>query len=130
MDLKKFRKKSGQTVLAIQIDLDTDGFTYRKWGDIQRCRAGDWLVLNDGDTYTIDREVFANTYRQQSAGFYEKIAPVWARRAEADGSVQTKEGRSHYKAGDYIVANHPDGSDAWCMRASKFNDMYEPVSES
>ena len=129
MALKKYRKKSGQSVLAIQLDLDTDGFSYRKWGDVQTCKAGDWLVNNNGDTYTVDREVFAATYREVSPGRFEKIMPVWARQAKEDGSVETKEGRSHYEKGDYIVANNEDGSDAWCMDADKFNSMYEPVNE-
>ena len=58
---------------------------------------------------------------------YEKATAIWARVATEDGSVQTKEGRSHYKAGDYIVSNNEDGSDAWCISAAKFNGMYEPV---
>ena len=88
MYLKKYRKKSGQTVLAIQIDLDTDGFSYRKWEDIQRCKAGDWLVNNNGDTYTVDRQVFAETYRKVSPGSYRKVKPVWARLAEEDGRCE------------------------------------------
>ena len=45
--------------------------------------------------------------------------------AEA-GSVKTKEGRSDYKKGDYLVFNNEDGTDAYCMDAVKFESMYEP----
>lgn len=126
MQLKKYKKKARQAIHAIQIDLDLISFNYRKWDDIQTCKSGDWLVENNGDVYTIDQQVFADTYRQTGPASYQKVAPVWARQVDEDGSVKTKEGRSHYRAGDYIVANHEDASDAWCMSPEKFDSMYEP----
>jgi len=54
-----------------------------------------------------------------------KTAPVWAEQAKAPGAVKTKEGQSHYEAGDYLVFNNEDGSDGYCMSASKFEAMYE-----
>jgi len=125
MPFKKYRKKANQAIHAIQVDLDLISFNYRKWGGTQTCKAGDWLVENNGDVYTIDQQVFADTYQLIAPATYQKIAAVWARQADVDGSVETKEGRSHYKSGDYIVANHADGSDAWCIGKQKFHDMYE-----
>ena len=129
MKPQRYIKKPDKPVHAIQIKLDTNGFTYKKWGDRQTCKSGDWLVNNGGDIYTIDQQVFSDTYRQIAPATFQKIAPVWARRADEDGSVKTKEGRSHYRAGDFIVANHEDGSDAWCMSVDKFQDMYEQVED-
>jgi len=40
--------------------------------------------------------------------------------------VATKEGRSHYKAGDYLVSNNEDGTDAYYIAAVQFESMYEP----
>ena len=40
---KKFKKKADSFVVAVQLNLDTDGFTYEKWGAEQRCKKGDWL---------------------------------------------------------------------------------------
>lgn len=57
-------------MVAFQLDLDTDGFTYRKWGAEQRCKRGDWLVDNGGDCYTVGAEAFARTYRRVSPGAY------------------------------------------------------------
>ena len=122
---RRYRKKSDRFVLAIQLDLDTDGFKYRKWGAQQLCKPGDWLVDNGGDIYTIDRDVFAKTYRRLGPGRYVKITPVWAEVAETDGVVETKEGRSHYRKADYLVYNHPDGTDAYCVKADKFESIYE-----
>lgn len=123
---RRYRKKADRFVVAVQLDLDTDGFTYRKWGAEQRCKRGDWLVDNEGDIYSVDGEVFAKTYRRLGPGLYVKTTPVWAEVATEAGSVVTKEGRSHYRAGDYVVYNNEDGTDAYCMTAAKFESMYEP----
>jgi hypothetical protein len=121
----RYRKKSDRFVVAVQVDLDTAGFSYTKWGAEQRCKPGDWLVDNEGDIYTIDSEVFANTYRRVRPGIYVKAAPVWAEVAAASGVFDTKEGRSHYQKGDYLVYNNRDGTDAYCVSAAKFEAMYD-----
>lgn len=123
---RRYRKRADHGVVAVQLDLDTDGFTYRKWGAKQQCKRGDWLVDNEGDIYSVDGEVFAKTYRKVRPGLYVKTTPVWAEVATSPGSVATKEGRSHYTAGDYLVSNNEDGTDAYCMSAVKFESMYEP----
>jgi hypothetical protein len=126
---KRYRKKADRFVVAVRLDLDTDGFTYRKWGAEQRCKRGDWLVDNDGDIYSIDGDVFAKTYRRAGPGVYVKTAPVWAEVATDSGSVVTKEGRSLYEAGDYLVYNNRNGTDVYCISADKFEAMYEPDEE-
>ena len=123
-NLSKFVKRKAARVVAVQLDLDTDGFTYRKWGGTQRCKAGDWLVNNDGDVYTVDRDTFARTYRQVSPGIFEKTATVWARVAEQAGEIRTKEGVTHYEAGAYLVFNEPDGGDGYAVEPDTFESMY------
>ena len=122
----RYRKKTTSFVTAVRLDVETEGFTYRKWGGEQRCKRGDWLVDNDGDVYTVDAEVFARTYRQVSPGVYGKVTPVWAEVAEVGGVMPTKEGESHYAAGDYLVYNDEQGREGYCMSAEKFAAMYEP----
>ena len=122
---RRYRKKADQFVVAVQLDLDTDGFAYRKWGADQWCKPGDWLVDNGGDIYTVDREVFAKTYHKTRPGAYVKTTPIWAEVATESGSVVTKEGRSHYSAGDYLVSNNVDGTDAYCISAAKFESIYK-----
>lgn len=129
MTRHRYRKKADQFVIAIQLALDTDGFNYRKWGAEQRCKQGDWLVNNNGDIYTVDQQVFTKTYRQVKPGAYVKTTVVWAKVAEKEGSVKTKEGESHYKPGDYLVFNNEDGTDAYCISADKFEAMYEQDEE-
>jgi len=116
---RKYVKRATQFVVAVQLDLDTDGFTYRKWGGTQACKPGDWLVSNDGDTYTVDRETFARTYQPTGPGTYVKITPVWAEVARAAGEIRTKEGSTRYGVGDYLVYNEPDGgTDTPCPEPS------------
>jgi hypothetical protein len=122
---RKYVKRASQLVVAVQLDLETEGFTYRKWGGSQVCKPGDWLVSNDGDTYTVDRESFARTYRATGPGTYVKVTPVWAEVARTAGEVRTKEGATHYKAGDYLVYNEPDGGDGYAVSKDTFERMYE-----
>jgi hypothetical protein len=112
-------------VTAVQLAIDTNAFTYMKWGGVQTCKPGDWIVDNDGDIYTVDRETFERTYRRVSPGRYVKVAPVWAEVADCAGSVRTKEGVTHYEAGDYLVFNEEQGGDAYAVSAVKFEAMYE-----
>src|SRR5438128_1145931 len=107
---RRYVRRPDSPVVAVRLALDTDGFVYRKWGGEQRAKAGDWLVDNDGDVYTVDAAVFARTYRpaHRRPGAYVKTTPVWAERAETAGFVTTKEGVTHYEAGDYMVSNSSD----------------------
>ena len=96
-------------------------------GGTQSCKAGDWIVNNDGDVYTVDRETFARTYSAVSPGIYEKVAPVWAKVAEQPGEIATKEGVTHYQAGAYLVYNDPEGKDGYAVDAETFEKMYAPA---
>jgi len=121
----RYKKKIHHFVTAVQLDLDTAGFSYKKWGAEQQCGPKDWLVNNQGDTYTVNRESFAKTYQQQSPGVYVKISPVWAEVATRAGSVMTTEGTSDYQAGDYLVSNGEDGTDVYPISTNRFLSMYE-----
>ncbi len=124
--LHEYRRRKRTAVTAVQLDLDTEGFVYRKWGGLQRCKRGDWLVNNQGDVYTIDGETFERTYRLVSPGVYAKDASVWAEQAEKSGTIQTKEGSTDYSAGDFLVFNDPNGQDGYAMTGETFHSLYEP----
>lgn len=125
--LQKYRRRADTPVTAVQLALDTDGFTYRKWGGEQKASAGDWLVNNDGDVYTVERDTFERSYRMVGPDAYVKDQPVWARRAETDGKIRTKEGTTHYRAGDMIVFNDENERDGYAMSAETFERLYEPA---
>lgn len=122
---QRYRRRPEQAVCAVQLALDFDGFSYRKWGDVQRAAAGDWLVDNSGDVYTVAAQTFERTYKNTGPGRWIKSAPVWAEQAQQAGSVATQEGRTHYEAGDWLVSNGEDGSDAYAISAAKFEQLYE-----
>ncbi|MBQ0961470.1 hypothetical protein KAK06_21155 [Ideonella sp. 4Y11] len=126
MTRQRFRRRPDQAVTAVQLRLDTEGLVYRKWGDLQRAQAGDWLVDNGGEVYTVSAESFAATYREVSPGRFVKSAPVWAEQATRAGSVATQEGRTHHAVGDWLVSNQPDGGDAYAVSAERFAQLYEP----
>lgn len=119
-------------VQAIQL---TDiAISYVKWGGIQHAKKGDWLISKGGEQYTCDEAVFAETYRpyyaseffhQPEPGWFYKQALIEAEKATEDGTVQTLEGTSAYKAGDFIVTN--PGGDRYCIPKNKFHNLYELV---
>ena len=121
----KYVKRPDQVVVAVKLAMDTPGFSYQKWGATQTCRAGDWIVDNDGDVYTVNSDSFDRTHRCVSRGIYLKITPVWAEAASEAGEVETKEGTTHYLAGDYLVFNEESGGDPYAVSAEKFEKMYQ-----
>jgi hypothetical protein len=123
---RRYRKKAGAFVVAVPLALETEGFVFRKWGAEQRCGAGDWIVENHGDVYTVKADVFARTYARVGPGHYVKTTPVWAEVAAEAGVVSTREGRSGYQAGDYLVFNDEEGTDRYCVDRARFEAMYEP----
>jgi|SRR5690349_2584769 hypothetical protein len=126
---QRYVRRPDLPVTAVRLALDIERFEYRKWGGNQQAKSGDWLVDNDGDVYTVDGDVFTRTYRKTGAGTYVKTTPVWAERATQAGSVKTKEGVTHYNAGDYVVSNNSDGSDEYAMTAAKFESLYTPEED-
>lgn len=126
-ELARYRRRAKSTITAVRLDLETEGFTYEKWGGTQTCKRGDWVVNNGGEVYTIDAASFAQTYREVGPGVYEKDAPVWAERAESAGAIPTKEGASAYAAGDMLVYNNADRTDGYAMPAERFDSLYEPA---
>ena len=124
---QKYFKREQTEVIAVQLDLDTDGFTFHKWGAEQTCKQGDWLVNNGGNVYTVDRDAFARSYRAESPGLYRKIAPVWAEQSERAGMIDTIEGVTHYEAGAYLVFIDEEGKDGYAVEAPAFEAMYQAV---
>jgi hypothetical protein len=121
---RPYRRRSNQRVIAVKLDLDTEGLVYRKWGSRQVAKRGDWLVDRDGDVYSVDGTVFKRTYKQIRPGVYLKKTRVWAEVATRAGTIRTKEGVSRYGKGDYIVYNDKQGEDGYCVTARLFKSLY------
>jgi hypothetical protein len=123
--LSRYKKKEGVLITAVRLDLETAGFTYEKWGGTQTCKAGDWVVDNNGNTYTIDADVFKRTYRHVGNGQYQKSVIIFAEQASHPGTIKTKEGTTDYKKGDYLVYNNHGRQDGYAMSEEDFYRMYE-----
>ena len=123
--MQKYRKKGGQFVVAVRLNLDTAGFTYQKWGGTQRCKAGDWVVDNDGEVYTIDADEFEKSYSRTGAGTFAKDAAVWAERANTGGRLETISGEQSYCSGVYLVSNSEDRANVYSIEQRTFEKMYE-----
>ena len=129
--MKKYHKKATQTIVAVQLNLDTEGLHYQKWGDSQLAKKGDWLVDNNGSVYSVDEAVFARTYQMVSTGQYKKISDIYAKRADSDGCISTLEGKTHYLKGDYLVYEKPEQAEgAYAVCAESFEDMYYLVANA
>lgn len=126
--MAKYRKT--ETVAAVQLNLELPNaeLKYEKWGAMQVAKQGDWLIDNNGEVYTCDKKVFADTYEEAGKGEYRKIATIEAERANEDGKIETLEGESEYKVGDYIVTN--PGGDRYPIEQDKFENMYAPAPEN
>lgn len=125
---KQYQAKATNLISAVQLDLDTQGFTYQKWGDQQTCQSGDWLARSDcGDCYTITNASFVRTYQEVSPGRYRKHTTIQATQATAAGTIKTQEGTTAYVAGDYLIKNNEDGTDQYAISQSRFHELYEPV---
>ena len=123
------RYRTSIIIVAIQLDLETKGLDYQKWGGPQHAKAQDWIVNSNGEVYTIDAESFADTYESVGQGHYKKTAPTWAKRADKAGEVSTKEGISNYVAGDWLASNDPEGNDMYAISSETFNATFEPYTE-
>ena len=115
-------------VVAIQIDFDNVTLTYHKWGNDQKAVSGDWLVNTYGDVLTVNREIFARSYQAIGHGQFLQTGHVWGKQAVEPGTLQTKNGKINYQAGDYLVFNDPEGNHGIVMKANVFPEFYLPIS--
>lgn len=99
--------------------------TYEKWGGLQHADIGDWLLSKEGEVYTCAAAVFADTYQPlpERPGWFVKVAYVEAEEATEGGAVETLEGLSTYRAGDFLVVN--PGGDRYCVEREKFLRLYD-----
>jgi hypothetical protein len=126
--LREYKRRPDTTVFALQLALETDGFDYVKWGARQHCNAGDFIVQNGDDTYTVAADVFVRTYKRVSGAEYRKTGTVWAEQRTEAGSIRTKEGTTNYAPGDYVVYNDRELTDGYAVERAKFEQTYEPIA--
>ena len=125
--VRTYRKRKGTEVFAIQLNLDIESFTYHKWGGLQTCRSGDWIVERNGSVHTVAADSFARTYKQVGPATYVKRGVVWAAPASRAGAIATQEGFTHVKSGDFLVWNDKELQDGYAIAKDTFASLYEPA---
>lgn len=113
------------TVQARQLDAPQE-WTSRS-GSLLRGQAGDWVLLDDSDEWTITDSAFVATYRQRADGSWEKPSTVRAIRIDGPVDVETPEGISHGGQGDWLVTGR--GAGAWPITARAFARRYVPIED-
>jgi len=125
-----YRKKHDQPVSAVQLNLECEPFDYSKWNHPNTCKPGDWIVSNGGDTYTVEKEYFRQYYTEVEKGMYVKTGGVWVEPALADGTIETFEGTTGYRAGDYLVFDREVDGKGYAVSKMDFERMYEKIDET
>lgn len=112
------------SVHATQLDAPRTWQTDR--GDELTGVAGDWLLSDGTNQWTVADAVFRATYRRRADGRYEKHATILAVRAGAEIAIPTLEGTATAHDGDWIARN-PSG-ECWPITDEVFRRSYLPVS--
>ena len=127
-NLNKFVRRA-IPVTAIQLDFDNVTLTYHKWGNDQKAVSGDWIVNNYGDVIAVNREIFARSYRAIGNGQFLQTGHVWVKQTIEPGTLQTKNGKINYQAGDHLVFNDPEGNHGIVVKANVFSEYYLSISD-
>lgn len=102
----------------------------REWqtdnGDLLRGEAGDWWVVSpDGAFRTVAASVFDDDYAHVADQVYRRRGDVTARRVREQEHVQSLEGPSTARAGDWIVTD--DAGNSWAVPDAVFRNGYRAV---
>ena len=82
----------------------------------------------DGLMKVCDVEDHLSVNRMTS--LYRKIAAVWARVAQAKGTIRSEEGETEYEPGDYVAFHAPDAELGWAVTPVKFLERYDVAPEA
>ena len=88
---------------------------------------GDWLVEEDGKSWSVRDDIFWAGYRHVSGSQWQRRGTVLARIAQPGETIQTLEGPTVAADGDWVVKG--DHGDQWPVPADVFAHHYaEPRS--
>ena len=116
--------RSVAVVDAVRLTEDSEWATAN--GDPLSASAGDWMLSDGGDHWSVAPDVFAASYEPVGDGRYAKTATVTAIQLTAPFAVDTLEGVATGAAGDWLVRN-PTG-ECWPVPAETFSKRYELAS--
>ncbi|MGQ7787939.1 PGDYG domain-containing protein [Nesterenkonia sp. K-15-9-6] len=96
-------------------------------GAVMEAKPGDWIVDDDGQQWSVDAEVFAETYEAVSEGRYRKTGEVRARQIAQPTSLETLEGSDQLDAGDWVVQNA--SGECWGVSDARFRRRYQVLHD-
>lgn len=117
------RYVSRLTVEARRLETSRDWTSGR--GSHLSASAGDWLLTDGSSEWTVDADVFEETYTALGDGMYRKTALVRAAQLDEAVQVPTLEGSAGLCRGDWLLMN-PDG-DVWPVGDEEFQRRYVPL---
>lgn len=89
--------------------LDTPWTWTSPSGATMQAGAGDWLVHEDGASWSVRDDIFRSSYRHASGHQWQRRGTVVARLAQAGETIDTPEGPTIAADGDWVVkGNHGD----------------------
>lgn len=118
-----FVKSAGAEVRASRLTVRRTWRTAR--GDAMRARAGDWLVEQGSEEWTVAAAVFEERYEEVRPGVFRSRQAIRAVRVEEPLEIETLEGWVHAASGD-LLALGPAG-DVWPIPAERFAATYRPA---
>ena len=117
--------RAGGDIEAYRLTMGTTW--YNQNGSPESAKAGDWIANDGRAIWTVQSDVFAETYTAVADGHYRKRFPVHAVRLDTDCVIETLEGDARAGAGDWLVMN-PAG-ECWPVQGWIFTERYERVGE-
>ncbi|HZU49089.1 MAG TPA: hypothetical protein VFA16_17815 [Mycobacterium sp.] len=99
-----------------------------KTGDTMRANAGDWAVHQDGETWSVNDEIFRATYEHVGGRTWRRRGRVLARPAQPGEKVETLEGCATASEHDWVVRG-ADGEE-WPVSGDVFAQRYTELHPS
>ena len=93
-----------------------------------RANAGDWAVQQDGETWSVDDEIFRATYEHVGGRTWRRRGTVLARPAQPGEKIDTLEGCATASQHDWVVRG-ADGEE-WPVSADVFAKRYTELHPS
>lgn len=91
-------------------------------GATMQADPGDWLVQEDGASWSVRDDIFRSSYRHLTGSQWQRRGTVLARQAQAGEVIDTPEGPTEAADGDWVIrGNH---GDQWPVPADVFERHY------
>lgn len=91
-------------------------------GATMQAATGDWLVEEDGESWSVRDDIFRSSYRHVTGAQWQRYGSVLARTAQPGETIETPEGPTLAADGDWVVQG--GHGDQWPVPADVFAHHY------